>query len=380
MRMLAVVGTRPEAIKMAPVILRLRETPGVSCRVLATAQHREMLDQVLDLFGIVPDHDLDVMAENQTPARVAAAVLERTGCVLEEEKPDWVLVQGDTTTVAAAALAAFYGRCRVGHVEAGLRSFDRSQPFPEEINRKVAGVIADVHFAPTARARENLLGEGVPGGAIHVTGNPVIDALRLASDLPWSAAGTPLEALPDDRRLILVTAHRRENFGLPLERVCRALARIADAFPGDVHIVYPVHPNPNVRRPVERLLGAHPGVTLTGPLDYLSLVQLMKRACLILTDSGGIQEEGPALGKPVLVLREVTERPEAVEAGTVVLAGTDDARIADLAHALLTDPAARARMARAVNPYGDGRAAERIRDILLGRPASPFEPGKTGEE
>jgi UDP-N-acetylglucosamine 2-epimerase (non-hydrolysing) len=378
--MLAVVGTRPEAIKMAPVILRLREEPGVSCRVLATAQHREMLDQVLELFGIVPDHDLDVMAENQTPARVAAAVLERTGKVLEEEKPDWVLVQGDTTTVAAAALAAFYGRCRVGHVEAGLRSFDRSQPFPEEINRKVAGVIADVHFAPTARARQNLLGEGVSGGAVHVTGNPVIDALHLASDLPWEAAGTPLEALPGDRRLVLVTAHRRENFGQPLERICRALARIADTFPGDVHVVYPVHPNPNVRRPVERLLGNHPGVTLTGPLDYLALVHLMRRACLILTDSGGIQEEGPALGKPVLVLREVTERPEAVKAGTVLLAGTDDTRIVYLARALLTDPEARARMARAVNPYGDGRAAERIRDILLGRPVRPFDPGAPGEE
>lgn len=380
MRMLAVVGTRPEAIKMAPVILRLREAPGVSCRVLATAQHREMLDRVLDLFGIVPDHDLDVMAENQTPARVAAAVLGRMGSVLEAEKPDWVLVQGDTTTVAAAALAAFYGRCRVGHVEAGLRSFDRSQPFPEEINRKVAGVIADVHFAPTARARENLLGEGVAAGAIHVTGNPVIDALHRASELPWDVTGTPLAALPADRRLILVTAHRRENFGAPLERVCRALARIADTFPGDVHVVYPVHPNPNVRRPVERYLGTHPGITLTEPLDYLSLVHLMNRAALILTDSGGIQEEGPALGKPVLVLREVTERPEAVDAGTVILAGTDDARIVDLTCALLTDPAARARMARAVNPYGDGRAAERIRDILLGRPVSPFEPGKTGKE
>ncbi len=365
-QVLSVFGTRPEAVKMAPVVKELERHPDrVASRACVTAQHRQMLDQVLSLFGIAPDYDLDVMQESQSPTQVASAVLARLEPVLASEHPDWVLVQGDTTTVAAAALAAFYSGAKVGHVEAGLRTFNKYQPFPEEINRRVAGVIADLHFAPTQRARENLLREGVPDSIIHVTGNPVIDALHWVADLPYDPACGPLKNIPWDRRLILVTAHRRENFGQPLEQVCLALRDIAEAYAGDVHIVYPVHLNPNVQEPVRRILGYAPGITLMDPLDYLPLVYLMKRATLVLTDSGGIQEEAPGLGKPVLVLREVTERPEAVEAGTVRVVGTDRMRIFEWTRKLLSDPAEYDKMARAVNPYGDGHAAERIVKAIL---------------
>lgn len=371
-KVLSVVGTRPEAIKMAPVIRALRRRPGrVDCRVCVTAQHRRLLDQVLHLFGIAPDYDLDVMAEDQSPTQVAAAVLARLEPILRAERPDWVLVQGDTTTVLAASIAAFYARARVAHVEAGLRTHDRWQPFPEEMNRRVASVVADLHLAPTDWARDNLLREGVPGECIRVTGNPVIDALQWAASLPYDPAGGPLGAIPRDGRLLLVTAHRRENFGRPLEEICRALVDLVAA-EGDLHVVYPVHPNPNVQGTVTRLLAGQSRVTLTPPLGYLALVYLLKRACLVLTDSGGIQEEAPGLGKPVLVLREVTERPEAVAAGTVQIVGTDRGRIVAAARRLLDDPEAYAAMARAINPYGDGQAAERIAAALLGEAVEPW--------
>ena len=380
-RILSVFGTRPEAIKMAPVVRELQRYPDrIESLVCVTAQHREMLDQVLGLFAITPDYDLKVMQDNQTPTQVASAVLARLEPVLQQERPDWVLVQGDTTTVAAASLAAFYAGVKVGHVEAGLRTHDKWQPFPEEINRRVAGVIADLHFAPTQRACQNLLCEGVPAEYVVVTGNPVIDALH------WVAAQPPGAGILDPDRAaceydglkqILVTAHRRENLGRPLENICLALRDLATHYDGGVHITYPVHLNPSVWEPVHRLLGDVPNITLTPPLDYLPLVHLMKRAYLVLTDSGGIQEEAPGLGVPVLVLREVTERPEAVEAGTVRVVGTDRQRILAEACHLLDDPAAHERVARAVNPYGDGRASQRIVAALLGEPVEPFAPSQT---
>ncbi len=366
MRVLTILGTRPEAIKLAPIIRELqRDERGLQSTVCVTGQHRQMLDQVLRLFGLSPDYDLDVMAANQTLTQSAALILARLEPVLREVRPDWVLVQGDTTTVAAASLAAFYAGARVGHVEAGLRTYDRRQPFPEEINRRVAGAIADLHFAPTASARRNLLREGVPEESILVTGNPVIDALQWVAAQPFDAGTLNVGALEgEDAKLILVTAHRRENLGAPLESICLALRDLAERYDGRVHIVYPVHLNPNVWEPVHRLLGDAAHITLTPPLDYLPLVHLMKRAHLVLTDSGGIQEEAPGLGKPVLVLREVTERPEAVEAGTVRLVGTVRERIVAEAARLLENETAYQAMARAVNPYGDGHAAERIVEAL----------------
>lgn len=364
---LFVAGTRPETIKLAPVIRELARR-GQRPRVCVTAQQREMLDQVLRLFGIVPDHDLEVMEDDQTPAQVAAAILDRLPPVLRTERPDWVVVQGDTTSAAAAALAAHYQHVRVAHVEAGLRTGDRWRPFPEEVNRRVLSVIAECHFAPTEEARRNLLAEGVAAGSVLVTGNPVVDALR------WAAAQAGPEA-PElagfacgpGTRLVLVTAHRRESFGAPLERICAALKELAARHGDTLRIVYAVHRNPSVWEPVHRLLGGVPQVTLLPPLGYLPLVQLLKRAHFVVTDSGGLQEEAPALGKPVLVLREVTERPEAVAAGTARLVGTDLERIVTEASRLLTDQAEYARMARAVNPYGDGHASERIVAALLQR-------------
>ncbi len=364
MKVLSVVGTRPEAVKMAPVILRLRETSGVESMVCVTAQHREMLDQVFSLFDILPEIDLNLMRPGQTLAGISAAIFTHLDPVLNEVRPDWVLAQGDTTTVMATALLSYYHRIRFGHVEAGLRTGDKWQPFPEEINRRIAGVVADLHFAPTAWARENLLREDVPDETIRVTGNPVIDALQWVAERPFAWDASPLAALPADKRLVLVTAHRRENFGQPLENICAALKALAAR--GDVHLVYPVHLNPRVQEPVYRLLEGVPNITLLPPLDYLPLVHLLKRSVLVLTDSGGLQEEAPGLGVPVLVLREVTERPEGVRAGTVKLVGTDTARIVAEASRLLDDPKAHAAMAQAVNPYGDGRAAERIVAALLG--------------
>jgi UDP-N-acetylglucosamine 2-epimerase (non-hydrolysing) len=374
MRVLTVLGTRPEAVKMAPVIRTLARTPGVEARLCVTAQHRQMLDQVLGLFEIVPDYDLDIMRENQSLAELSRHIFQDLEPVLREFQPDWVLVQGDTTTVAITALMSYYLSIRVGHVEAGLRTHDKWQPFPEEINRRVAGVIADLHFAPTEWARQNLLKDGIPSEIILVTGNPVIDALHVVSDQPApqevSALLEKLGVEPGQRgseqgakRLILVTAHRRENFGQPLEDICFAIQDLAGR--GDVEIVYPVHPNPNVREPVQRLLGNVPHITLLPPQDYLPLVHLMKNSTLILTDSGGIQEEAPVFGIPVLVLRNVTERPEGVEAGVLKLVGTNRGLIVRQASRLLDNASDYAAMTRAVNPFGDGHAAPRIVEALV---------------
>jgi UDP-N-acetylglucosamine 2-epimerase (non-hydrolysing) len=398
LKVLSVFGTRPEAIKMAPVIRELQKhCDRVESLVCVTAQHRRMLDQVLGLFAIGPDYDLKVMEDNQTPTQVASAVLARLEPILQREQPDWVLVQGDTTSVAAASLAAFYASVKVGHVEAGLRTHDKWRPFPEEINRRVAGVIADLHFAPTQRARQNLLHEGVLDEHIVVTGNPGIDALHWVTQQPPSSeiiallrriefeevsrfqvsdykSGSyeNLQPSASNPKLILVTAHRRENFGTPLENICLALRDLATLYDGRVHIVYPVHLNPNVWEPVHCLLGDVPNITLTPPLDYLPMVHLIRHAYLVLTDSGGIQEEAPGLGVPVLVLREVTERPEGVEAGTVRVVGTNRERIVAGACRLLDDPTDHERMARAVNPYGDGWASQRIVAALLGELVEPF--------
>ena len=370
LRVLSVFGTRPEAVKMAPVVRQLKCTPGIESFVCVTAQHRQMLDQVLNLFGITPEVDLDLMREDQSLAQMSAAIFTYLDPVLSDISPDWVLVQGDTTTVAIAALLAYYRHIKVGHVEAGLRTHDKWQPFPEEINRRVAGVAADLHFAPTEWARQNLLREGVSEKQIAVTGNPVIDALQVVAQQPIPESMENLLARLNTgaggRRLILVTAHRRENFGEPLQSICEALKRLATR--GDIEIVYPVHLNPNVKEPVYRLLGNLRHVTLLPPLDYLPLVHLMKRASLVLTDSGGIQEEAPAFGIPVLVLREVTERPEGVEAGTLKLVGTDTERIFSQAARLLDDPVEYAKMAKAANPFGDGHAAGRIVKALVDYP------------
>lgn len=365
LKVLSIFGTRPEAVKMAPVVQLLAESPGVNALICVTAQHREMLDQVLNLFKLKADFDLNLMQPDQSLAQLTAAVFEDLDPVLREEKPDWILVQGDTTTVMAAALLAYYHRIHIGHVEAGLRTSDKWQPFPEEINRRVAGVVADLHFAPTTWARENLLKEGVSPERIVVTGNPVIDALLQVVKQPYDLYAGPLKGIPEDRRIILITAHRRENFGDPMKRIFQALRQIALENADDCVLVYPVHLNPNVRTPAFEMLGQIPNVLLIDPLDYLSMVHIMKRAHLVLTDSGGLQEEAPALGTPVLVLREVTERPEAIEAGTARLVGTHTETILDQARLLLNDPAEHSSMAKAVNPYGDGHAAERIVDSLM---------------
>ncbi len=369
LKVLTVFGTRPEAVKLGPVIRELARHPEhIDSRVCVTAQHRDMLDQVLGIFGIQPEYDLNVMQDNQTPTQVASIVLARLEPILQAEQPDWVLVQGDTTTVAVAALAAFYARARVGHVEAGLRTGDRWQPFPEEINRRIAGVIADRHFAPTLRSRDNLLREDVPADQILVTGNPGIDALQWITAQPESPLVRELLSEAPEARTILVTAHRRENFGPPLHEICLALRELVERYAGSVRVVYPVHRNPNVWGPVHELLGDIPLITLTPPLDYFSNLQLMKRAYIVVTDSGGIQEEATGLGIPGLVLREVTERPEGVETGALRIVGTDRKRIVAETSRLLDDPQDYARMAEAENPFGDGHAAERIVASLLANP------------
>lgn len=371
MKVLCVFGTRPEAIKMSPVVRELRRHAGrIEVRTCVTAQHREMLDQVLRLFEIAPDHDLDIMRPDQSLTAVTTAALTGLDAVIGAERPDWVVVQGDTTTVMAAALVAFYHRARIAHVEAGLRSWNRAHPFPEEINRRVADDLADLHFAPTEVARENLLREGLDGSTVLVTGNTVIDALHWVAALP--APDDLGLLLPENgARLLLVTAHRRESFGAGMEQICLALRDLATRYGDGVRVVYPVHLNPHVGEPVHRILGGVPNVRLVPPLDYLHLVHVMKRAYLVLTDSGGIQEEAPGLGKPVLVLREVTERPEAVTAGTARVVGTSRERVVAEAVRLLDDGAAYARMAHAANPYGDGHAAERIVAALLARSTTP---------
>ncbi|NJC97677.1 MAG: UDP-N-acetylglucosamine 2-epimerase (non-hydrolyzing) [Anaerolineales bacterium] len=363
MKVLSVFGTRPEAVKMAPIIRLLNRTKEIDSRVCVTAQHRQMLDQVLDLFEIKPDYDLDLMRDNQSLAELSASIFTNLDPVFSEYQPDWVLVQGDTTTVAITALLAYYRRIKVGHVEAGLRTHNKWAPFPEEINRRVAGVAADLHFAPTEWSMDNLLRENVPSKTIVVTGNPVIDALNFVARQEESQEIKVLRKKLGSRKIILVTAHRRENFGQPIENICHALKGLASR--GDVEIVYPVHLNPNVQEPVNRILKNVDHVTLLQPLDYLPLVHLMKHATLILTDSGGIQEEAPSFGKPVLVLRETTERPEGVAAGTLKLVGTETSHIVQEATRLLDEPSEYEKMAKASNPYGDGHAAERIVEALL---------------
>ena len=358
-------GTRPEAIKLAPVIQELRRRKGFEPRVCVTAQHREMLDQVLETFSIRPDYDLDLMKPGQDLFDITARCLEGLRPVLLRERPDAVVVQGDTTTVFAAALAAFYLGIPVAHVEAGLRTFDKRRPFPEEMNRRLASHLAGLHFAPTERARQNLLAEGLPREQVFVTGNTVVDALFHVREKHRGRWPRPpgLRPVGKARRIVLVTGHRRESFGPGFENICRALRSIAGSHP-HVEIIYPVHLNPNVREPVFRLLGGLPNVQLIEPAGYVPFVGLMEACHLVLTDSGGIQEEAPSLGKPVLVMREVTERPEAVEAGTVRLVGTDVDKIVSGVRRLLDDAAEYQRMSRAHNPYGDGRASGRIADAL----------------
>lgn len=376
MKVMVVFGTRPEAIKMAPVVNALKACEGVDTLVAVTAQHRQMLDQVLDLFGIKPDVDLDLMTPGQQLPDLFARILQGMSGVFMRLRPDLVLVHGDTSTTLATALAAFYARIPVGHVEAGLRTGNMAAPWPEEANRRLTAPLASLHFAPTQIAGDHLLREGIDPAQVHVTGNTVVDALvsvaeRIASDPALAdTLAARFDFLEPGRRLVLVTGHRRENFGTGFEQICLALRDLAAR--GDVQIVYPVHLNPNVQDPVQRLLSGVSGVHLIEPLDYLPFVYLMTRSHLILTDSGGIQEEAPSLGKPVLVLRETTERPEAVAAGTVRLVGTDRAAIVTEASRLLDDPAAHASMAMSHNPYGDGRAATRIaglvRDALFRNP------------
>jgi UDP-N-acetylglucosamine 2-epimerase (non-hydrolysing) len=368
-RVLLIFGTRPEAVKMAPVVKALTKVPEIEARVCVTAQHREMLDQVLELFQIKPDYDLNLMRPNQTLAGLTAEILEHIDPVLADEHPDWVLVQGDTTTVMVAALAAFYRQVKVGHVEAGLRTGDKHQPFPEEINRRIAGTLADLHFAPTELSRQNLLHEGVEDWRIAVTGNPDIDALQQISKMeepPEVNKWLKEWGITDGKaRLVLITAHRREAFGAPIEAICAGLKELALHYSRAVQFIYPVHLNPNIQEPVYRLLGNIPNIHLLPPLDYLPLVHLMKAATIVLTDSGGIQEEATGLGKPTLVLRDKTERPEGVEAGVLKLVGTNKENIVNQARELLDDEQAYAVMAHAANPFGDGHAAEHIVKALM---------------
>jgi UDP-N-acetylglucosamine 2-epimerase (non-hydrolysing) len=369
LKILCVFGTRPEAIKMAPLAMALAVDKRFEAKVCVTGQHREMLDQVLDLFGLKPSYDLSVMRPGQDLSDITTAVLQGMKTVLGEFRPDMVLVHGDTATTFAATLAAYYQQIPVAHVEAGLRTGNLYSPWPEEANRKLTGALATIHFAPTETSRHNLLREGIDPAAIHVTGNTVIDALLEVvakldtTEVLQKQLREQFAFLREGKRVILVTGHRRESFGDGFERICQALAETAKAFP-DVEIVYPVHLNPNVREPVNRLLAGIENIHLIEPLDYLPFVYLMNRAYLILTDSGGIQEEAPSLGKPVLVMRDTTERPEAVDAGTVRLVGTEVEAISSNLHTLLTDPQAYQRMSFAHNPYGDGKACARIIDGL----------------
>ena len=370
-RVFFVFGTRPEAIKLCPLVHELRSRPrDFAARVCVTAQHRDMLDQVLEAFQVTPDHDLDAMRPDQTLSALTARILETLEPVLKAETPDRVLVQGDTTTTLAATLAAFYHGIPVGHVEAGLRTGDLTQPFPEEMNRLLTSRLAALHFAPTALSAANLAAEGIARESIHVTGNTGIDAVLYVRDALESGAlpAPPFPGLNPARRLIVVTSHRRENFGPGFASAMRALARIAER--SDVEIVYPVHRNPNVLGPAHELLSNRLNIHLIEPLAYVPFVDLMRRAYLLITDSGGIQEEAPSLGKPVLVLRQKTERPEAVEAGTVKLVGTDEDRIVREASRLLDDVAEYKRMTRIHNPYGDGHACPRIADILAAYPVA----------
>jgi UDP-N-acetylglucosamine 2-epimerase (non-hydrolysing) len=361
-KVMPILGTRPEAVKVAPLINLLKAQPEYfDCKVCVTAQHRQMLDQVLQAFGVAPDYDLDIMQTGQTLAQITTRALEGVDKVLATAQPDLVLVQGDTTTVLAASLAASYHKIAVGHIEAGLRTGNKFDPFPEEINRRLTGRLADLHFAPTTLARQNLLDEGIGADKIYLTGNTVIDALYQVTGARREASGERAKA---NERVLLVTTHRRENLGEPLEQIALALHDIVEKFP-DTKLILPMHKNPAVREVLQRVLGAHPRVELREPPDYMEFVQLMQSAHLVLTDSGGVQEEAPALGLPVLVLRRTTERPEGIDAGTAKLVGTKREDIVREASTLLGDQSAYDAMSRAANPYGDGKACERIAAAIL---------------
>lgn len=367
-KVMVVFGTRPEAIKMAPLVKELERYPDeIECRVAVTAQHREMLDQVLRLFNIEPQHDLDIMKSGQTLFDITCRALGGLEGVLARERPDLVLVHGDTTTTFTAALAAYYLQIPVGHVEAGLRTGNKLSPFPEEMNRRLTGALADLHFAPTETARGNLLREGVPGENIFVTGNTVIDALLATVKRGFAFGDSLLDKLDyANKRILLVTTHRRENLGEPMREIYLALREVIETY-RDVEIIFPVHKNPAVRSVVEEVLGSLPGVHLIEPMDYQPFVNLMQRSHIVLTDSGGMQEEAPSLGKPVLVLRNTTERPEALDAGTVLLVGTARQKVLDSLRRLLDNPGAYRSMAEAVNPYGDGQASRRIAGVIRHR-------------
>lgn len=365
MKVITVFGTRPEAIKMAPLVKKLKEEPGIEALLCVTAQHREMLDQVMDLFELVPDYDLNIMKQNQTISQITSNVLMGLEEVFKKEKPDIILVHGDTTTTFAASLAAFYQQIKVGHVEAGLRTYDKYSPYPEEMNRVLTGRIADLHFAPTERNCQNLLKEGIDGESIIITGNTVIDALLQVAGKPYEFEDETLKTIDfEKRRVITVTCHRRENLGENMEQIFTAIRDIAAEFE-DTEIIYPVHMNPKVRETAGRILGNAGRIHLIEPLQYQPFVNLMARSYLIITDSGGMQEEAPSLGKPVLVVRRETERPEAIEAGTVKLAGVSRDTIYQMTKELLANEEAYGKMAHAVNPYGDGHACERIIKTLL---------------
>ncbi|MDU5309782.1 MAG: UDP-N-acetylglucosamine 2-epimerase (non-hydrolyzing) [Dialister sp.] len=366
MKVMTIFGTRPEAIKMAPVVKELLKRPEIEVKVCLTAQHREMLDQVVDLFGLPVDYDLDVMKSGQSLYDITSRVLCRLEKVLQTEKPDYVLVHGDTTTTFTAALAAFYQQIKVAHVEAGLRTGNLASPFPEEANRQLTGILADLHFAPTETAKNNLIRENKKKENIFVVGNTVIDALLSTVKENYRFADKEIEDIEEHKRVILVTTHRRENLGTPMHHVYKALRRLVETVP-HTEVVFPVHRNPLVREAVEEELEGVPGIHLVEPMEYEPFTNLMARSSIVLTDSGGIQEEAPSLGKPVLVLRDTTERPEAIEAGTVKLVGTDENLIYETAYRLLTDKKAYDAMSEAVNPYGDGKASERIVETLLYR-------------
>lgn len=370
MKIFIIFGTRPEIIKLFPVIKELRKYKNVDVKICVTAQHREMLDQFLRFFNIEPDYDLNIMEKNQTPSYVASQVFLKLEPILKKEKPDYVVIEGDTTTVAASALCAFYNKIKVAHVEAGLRTYDKWFPFPEEINRRVVSIIADLHFAPTKRAKENLLKEGVCEKKIYITGNPVVDTLLYVASSDFNSFAFDLKNINlslelNRKKLILVTAHRRENFGEPLKNICYSLKTISEMYKDKVCIVYPVHLNPNIWGPVHEILSGIENIKLLPPLDYFSFIYLLKNSYFVMTDSGGIQEEAPSFGKPVLVLRDVTERPEGVEAGIAKLVGTQKEKIVHEAIRLLEDEKEYNKMAKSINPYGDGKAGERIAKILI---------------
>ena len=367
LNILAVFGTRPEVIKMAPVIKELKKYPRkFNCRVCVSGQHRQMIDPLLKLFNIKPNYDLNIMRKNQNLEHITSSVLQKIGKILEQEKIDYLLVQGDTTTAMVASLAAFYKGIKIGHIEAGLRTWNKRHPFPEEVNRKIIDSLSDLYFAHTKAARQNLINEGVDPKAIEVTGNTVIDALLDTAKRKFDFQGTKLEqVVARNNKIILVTAHRRENMGEPILNICAAMKEVAIRFKNKITFVYPVHLNPNIKVPVNKMLAGIDNIILTEPMDYLPFVHLMKRSYFILTDSGGLQEEAPSLGKPVLVMRETTERPEGVEAGCVEVIGTDTARVVKMVTELLRDKEKYTRMAKARNPYGDGTAGKKIVQRML---------------